>query len=293
MRRSIILVSAILVMLMFLVGCARYEVPYQDPETELGDEAPLEEPMDVEEPEFEVEADETAPMEVEEKKPVKKGVKKVVEEPEVEAEEEPEAMVEEEEAEEEPEAMVEEEEVEPFSEKIWKPVGGELSELNKITVTEGELVKLNVQATDPDGDDLEYEFSAPLDNDGEWLTEIGDAGEYTVTVSVSDGLAETSQQVNVVVMHKNKPPVVEVLSEVTINEGETISLKPEITDPEGDDVEVTYSGWMTTSIKKVGYDEAGEHEVLIEATDGTHTVSETVVVIVEDMNRAPELEIEF
>jgi hypothetical protein len=60
------------------------------------------------------------------------------------------------------------------------------------TVTEGDLIKFDVKANDSDKDALSYQVNGhknvSIDSTGKltWQTREGDAGEYTITVSVSD-----------------------------------------------------------------------------------------------------------
>ncbi|HII30181.1 TPA: tandem-95 repeat protein [Candidatus Woesearchaeota archaeon] len=68
-----------------------------------------------------------------------------------------------------------------------------------ITAVEGGLVRLDVNAYDPDGDNLSIGFSEPLDAEGAWKTQKGDAGRYTVKVFVSDGTETSSRDVQLVI----------------------------------------------------------------------------------------------
>jgi len=173
-------------------------------------------------------------------------------------------------------------------EAIQEPAG--TGEEPRKTVTEGDLVSFpNLKAKDPDGDPITYTFSSPLNEKGEWKTSEGDAGEYKITITASDGKTEVSQQVILIVNSMNKPPVMEELDDVAVKEGETVNLDLDAEDPEGEPVTVTYSGWMSSSTKKTGFDDSGNHEVIITATDGKNTVSQTVVVAVGNVNRAPLL----
>src|SRR3989338_1529629 len=68
--------------------------------------------------------------------------------------------------------------------------------LTEIKVQETELVDLETKAADPDKEDqLSYTFTPPLDENGKWQTNYGDAGTYNVTVTVSDGELSSSEQV--------------------------------------------------------------------------------------------------
>lgn len=160
--------------------------------------------------------------------------------------------------------------------------------LQVIILEEGDLLNFpNLKAEDPDGDVLSFEFSKPLNDDGEWQTEVGDAGNYEVNITVSDGENSVTEKLMVIVESKNKAPAIKVDSKVEVDEGDTVKLEPVVTDPEGEAVQISYSGWMTTNTKETGYDDAGEYEVVITASDGIDEVSETVTVIVNNVNRKP------
>jgi hypothetical protein len=77
---------------------------------------------------------------------------------------------------------------------------------------------------------------------------------------------------------------------VEVYETETVVLDAKCTDPNGEDVTITYSGWMDSSTKKTGYDDAGEYEVTVTCSDSSKT-SQTakVKVTVLDKNRPPKI----
>lgn len=158
-------------------------------------------------------------------------------------------------------------------------------------VVEGDLVSFpNLRAVDPDGDPISYTFSEPLDAKGHWKTAEGDAGEHIVTITASDGTNTVSQQVLIIVNSKNKAPIIELEQPVSAEEGETLTLSPTVTDPDGDEVTVTYSGWMNSSSREVSFDESGNKKVIITATDskGAKTTVEAIISIAQ-ANRAPSL----
>lgn len=165
-------------------------------------------------------------------------------------------------------------------------------DLPRKAVTEGELVSFpNLQATDPDGDPITYTFTPPLDAQGTWQTKVGDAGEYKVTITAGDGKNSVSQTVVIQVNPKNRAPVIGLAGkEIMIKEGETATLSPTVTDPDGDKITVTFEGWMTSQSRTTTFTDAGRHEVEIIASDGTVTSREMVTVVVENVNRAPTLQ---
>ncbi|MFP4524618.1 MAG: hypothetical protein ACLFO2_04900 [Candidatus Woesearchaeota archaeon] len=158
-----------------------------------------------------------------------------------------------------------------------------------VRITEGELVKVDLKAVDPDGDPLEYEYEEPLNERGRWQTEIGDEGRYLVTVTVSDGKLATKEDVLIIVERANRAPVINCPDTIDVKEGETLDIDCDIYDEEGDNIMVSYQGWMTSSTKEVGYDDAGEHAVLVRASDGEKENTKEIIIDVEDVNREPVL----
>ncbi|MDP7140846.1 MAG: hypothetical protein QF506_00640 [Candidatus Woesearchaeota archaeon] len=165
-----------------------------------------------------------------------------------------------------------------------------LSELSDVSVKEGETVKIEAIAADPDDDSVILSYSSPLDDEGEWETQEDDIGEYTVTVTASDGELEDEEEILITVVSSNSPPTLELVTEITVKEGEPAVISPVVTDPEGGDVTVSYSGWMSTSIYETNYDDAGTHTVTVTVSDGVNEVSKDVTVTVEDVNRPPVFE---
>ena len=170
----------------------------------------------------------------------------------------------------------------------------------KITSKEKDLVSLSINAQDPDGNQLLYEFSEPFSEAGIWQTKRGDAGEYIVNITVSDGDLSTTAKILVVVESINKVPVVDAIDSLTVNEGDMITLEPKATDENEDTVVFSFSGWMDSNSYQVSYNsvvcEKGVYDCLetftttITASDGFSEVSQDVKITVTNTNRAPALD---
>ena len=159
-------------------------------------------------------------------------------------------------------------------------------------VVEGDLVNFpNLKAMDPDGDPITYTFTAPLDATGKWQTREGDAGSHVITITASDGKNEVAQQVKIIVETKNKAPTITLSSpkEITVSEGDTVTIDVTANDADEDPVTITFSGWMESATRATTYDDAGTHTVTITASDGSKEATEEVTVVVANSNRAPEL----
>jgi hypothetical protein len=163
-----------------------------------------------------------------------------------------------------------------------------IQDMDDIVVFEGQRVTVVPIVTDNEGDKITLTFKEPLDNRGIWDTEPGDAGIYSIEVTASDGMLSSSKNVFIEVLEKNLVPIIDIEDTIIVDEGETIILNPNVTDPDGDDITVTYSGWMTSNTYTTKYDDSGEYIVTITASDGVNTVSKDVKIIVNDVNRPPQ-----
>jgi len=159
--------------------------------------------------------------------------------------------------------------------------------LPEITVQEGDEVDLSIEAVDPDGDQLQITYPPLFDSNGVWKTEHGDAGIYDLEAVVSDGEANVAVKISIVVEKVNIPPTLEPIDDIQVNEGDTITLDIVANDSDGDNLTTTISGFMTTDTYTTGYDDAGEHWVLVHVSDGKASVEQNVSITVVNVNRPP------
>jgi DNA-dependent RNA polymerase auxiliary subunit epsilon len=161
-----------------------------------------------------------------------------------------------------------------------------------IEVKENELVRLKPEANDPDEDVIEYTFTEPLDENGEWQTNYGDAGQYPVTVTATDGKLITAKEVLIIVERVNVPPVIEDIgNEMVVDEGETLRLSPKIYDPNGDDFDVTISEPVgDDGVWEIDYMSAGDYTIKITANDGELESEHSIELTVKKKNVAPMIE---
>lgn len=166
-----------------------------------------------------------------------------------------------------------------------------ISDMQIIEVNEGDLVSLKLKAIDEDGDPLTYTFTEPLNESGQWQTTYGDYGEYEITVTVSDNKTETSKKLLLKVNKVNWPPVLEDLEDIIITETEKAVIEPKAFDEERDSITYTISDPIgNDGVWQTGYDDAGEYEITVTASDQTHIATKTFTLIVEDLNRDPLIE---
>ena len=171
--------------------------------------------------------------------------------------------------------------------------------LKDMTVVETDIVTVKPNVTDPDaGDKIKITYSDPLDRNGVWKTRIGDAGSYPITVVASDGTLTTKESFTLTVNMINTPPVMRLIPNITVDEGETVTITPDVKDRENNPITTTYSGWMNTSTYTTTFNDAypsgcdtrgcsATYKVTVMASDGVYNVTQDVYVTVKDKNRAP------
>ena len=258
MKKAMVSVT-VLLMLIFLVGCLDYKA-YDVPNEDTGEDIDLIDEIAKIEKELAMEesGSETAEEEVEEIQ------EEFMEEVEVDVEL--------------PELTEETTEMEESTTE---------EEMFTKTVKENELVKLNVNIRDPDEDPVNFSFSKPLDEKGEWQTNYGDAGEYIVTITATDGILETERKVKLVVERVNVPPLITALNDITVDEGEIVDFEPKVTDPNNDPVNVEVSAPLKEGEFTTDHTSAGEYKIKVVASDGELESEASFMLTINDVNEKP------
>ncbi len=107
-------------------------------------------------------------------------------------------------------------------------------------VQEGELARIKLTASDPEGAAVTY--SSPLLPGGatlhpetglfEWQPAFFQAGEFTIPLEVSDGTATTTETVTITVLNANAAPEFDDLGSWEIREGQELSFQAFAFDPD-------------------------------------------------------------
>ena len=87
------------------------------------------------------------------------------------------------------------------------------------------------------------EAKAGLNDKGIWTTQKGDAGDYNINVELYDGKYWEEVQFCVNVKEGNDAPELTVNKNFNVKEGDILTIDAKCVDPEGDEVNVNYSGF--------------------------------------------------
>jgi len=172
-------------------------------------------------------------------------------------------------------------------------------------VMEGDTLRVEVSATDSDGDGLKYMLSSPVrrvllrSDNGRfaWIPGFGEAGRVQFDVAVSDGRATTvAAPFTVRVLHVNRPPqFLASCRDTTIFEGDSLVIAYTAFDPDMTPVRyycvnppegMAFSAagilsWRPTLLQ------AGTYSFAVIATDDSLHDSLSVTVHVKNLNRLP------
>ncbi len=170
-----------------------------------------------------------------------------------------------------------------------------------IIVQETEIVNLVPKAEDPDKNtSLTFTFTSPLNEKGEWSTNYGDSGEYTITLTASDGELTTTREVLIIVNKKEESPVIDsskpIETGLTIDETELIEFNVVASDLNKDPIQFLWkldgvpTGNESDYIYQTTYDDSGTHTVKVDVSDGLASTSKIWSVNVNNINRKPVLE---
>ncbi len=176
------------------------------------------------------------------------------------------------------------------------------------TLSPGETGTLSVVASDPDGDDVHYQWDAPEDwelvSDDEEEVEIiapSEPGETAVVeVIVTDGLGGEATDDVVVSTNENQPPEINSIdvSPAQAQPGGEIELSVDATDPDGDELSYAWSapdGWTMdnddaaemTLTAPDSYGETAQIEIVVEDIYGATATADVVVSTIE--NQGPQI----
>ncbi|MBD3355008.1 hypothetical protein GF361_03410, partial [Candidatus Woesearchaeota archaeon] len=163
-----------------------------------------------------------------------------------------------------------------------------LAHISDITVKEGEIIRINVSAADLDDDTIIYSISDPVGSDGEWQTQIGDEGNYTVNVSASDTYSSDTSVVKIIVLPYNTAPVVDDINDIISFKGDPVWVTIYAEDVDGDNLTyfINDSRFNQTQDNVFVWEDAqlGDYTIEYSVSDGIETISGSFNVIVQNSN---------
>ncbi len=178
---------------------------------------------------------------------------------------------------------------------VLEPVGNH-------SVTINEPLSFSVTANDPDGDPVALSVSglpsgAVFSNhEFTWTPTSDQLGSYQVTFTASDGTAQDSETITILVQKPNTAPILAPIESLSVNENEPLSFSINATDADGDAISYSLTNAPSganltgqTFSWTPSYSQAGSYDLTFVASDGRAQDSRTVTISVANINRPPVL----
>lgn len=173
---------------------------------------------------------------------------------------------------------------------------------------EASVLAFTVHATDLNGDYVTYSSAnlpagATLDsNTGafSWTPTYDQAGNYSTTFRADSGAASSTTTITIAIANVNRPPVLAPVGNKAVASGSTLTVQLSATDPDSD--VLTYGATnlppgatFNTTTGTLSYTPPVHTSqvfsgIVLSATDGQLTASETIAITVTDVNTAPVLD---
>lgn len=154
-----------------------------------------------------------------------------------------------------------------------------------------DVVKVEVNAIDPDLDNLTITFSKPFDSNGTWSIPKLANGTYKFKVFVSDGYDEVVKEGVIEVTRYNTLPKI-LLENMIISEDTELNFAEFVMDEEEDEVYLKIRGDINDTKHYFDYFSAGKYTITLTACDYEGCTNKTVTLEVLNKNRKPIIEIE-
>ncbi|MBS3094686.1 hypothetical protein J4474_03400 [Candidatus Pacearchaeota archaeon] len=179
-----------------------------------------------------------------------------------------------------------------------------VEEISDQTLDEDTQGNTSVIASDADEEDLIYEIigldsskvNCEIDGPDIILLPYENwNGQSFCEVKVTDGEAEVLRTFNIIVNPINDAPVLEEISDITVNENDLVAITLNAIDPDNENLIYYISDfrfaktdenvfeWQTT------YDDEGIYEIEARVTDGIETDIQTFKLAIEDLNEPPHI----
>ncbi len=185
----------------------------------------------------------------------------------------------------------------------------DLQPIGNRQVSEGQLLEVVPLTIDPDGDSPFYTASNlpagaqlnPTTGKLSWTPHLFQSGVYpNIRLSASDGNRTDSETFTITVLNTNQPPTVVPLPEQRAREGTQLQFTIAAADVDGDALQLSATGLpagatFDTTTRQFrwtpGFEQAGNYQVKVRASDGTLFDEITIPIRVDNVNRTPTLDV--
>ncbi len=168
-----------------------------------------------------------------------------------------------------------------------------LAEIGNKSVSENATLTFSVSATDPDGDPITYSATGLPSGASfsgrtfRWTPTYGQAGNYQVTFTASDGQNQDSATITITVVKVNRAPVLGEIDDRFIDQDQSVAFPLAASDPDGDSLTYSASGLPAGASLTGGSfswtpsaSQVGSHNITFVVSDGDLQDRQSVTIVV-------------
>ena len=176
-----------------------------------------------------------------------------------------------------------------------------LNTITDQTTNINQLLQFTITATDPDGDSLTY-YSLNLPSGATinattgtftWTPTYTQSGTYKTNFIVSDGTLSNNETISIIVKNVDRAPILNLISNKTVNEGSSLKFVVSGKDPDGDIIKYSVSKLPTgATFNKTNGDfiwtpkstQIGSYYLTFTVSDGTLKNNEKIKITVNKVD---------
>jgi hypothetical protein len=122
---------------------------------------------------------------------------------------------------------------------------------------------------------------------------FSDSKTFRIKVKAEAGSSSSAKDIKIVVLDKNRAPVIEAPSKIVAREGDLIKINYRCYDEDNDSLKVKLSKQFNKKGEwQTGFDDAGEYNISLEADDNLDRTSKIIRIVLENYNRKPVISID-
>lgn len=175
---------------------------------------------------------------------------------------------------------------------VLDPIGDQI-------VLENMTLSIDINATDLNNDTLTYATNAydvlpsafsfdSINGLFVWTPTYADAGNYSLLFNVTDGYSSDEEIITIEVINVNRPPMLEPIDDIIVNETDLITIIVSASDPDNDVLNYVINDSRFAQNENVftwntSYDDAGNYSVLVTVSDGEFNESVAIDISIVDL----------
>jgi len=167
---------------------------------------------------------------------------------------------------------------------------------DNIEIKENESLTISPRVYDLDNDKTTVKIEYPFDYNESWVASFESSGMYEINITADDGIKESKKTILLKIKNVNRPPILEDIENVTLKEGENLTITPTFSDPDNLNSVTNDDNNLTISYSELfdengsinaNFESSGNYIVYATVSDGDATDTKAFNLEIKNTNREP------